>query len=241
MGHPKFQRKKYFKPSHPWNKATIEQEKELKKEFGLKNKKEIWKANSYLKKLKTQAKRLIRSDSLQAKKEEELFRKRLLKYDLLPTGFKLEDVLALQTRDILNLRLQTQVFKQGFARTVNQARQFITHGHIFVNNKKVAVPSYLVLKTDKISFSSKSSLSNSEHPERPKKVLEIKTQLKLQKETKKEKKIKGKKEKKTKETKKEKKQEQIKEKNIKKEKIKETKKVPTAHELAEKKSKKNKK
>ena len=229
MGHPKFQRKKYSKPPHPWDKARLEEEKELKQEFGLKNKKEIWKAASILKKLKAQAKRLIRLDTQQAKKEEELFRKRLSKYDLLPSEFKLEDVLSLQTRDILNLRLQTQVFKQGFARTIKQARQFITHGHILVNNKKVDVPSYLVLKTDKISFSPKSSLSNPEHPERPKKVLEVKTQLKLpEKETKK----------KSKSTKKEKKQEQVKEKNIKKEKIKETKKVPSAHELAEKKSKK---
>ncbi len=211
MGAPKFQRKKYSKPTHPWQKARIEIEKVLIKEFGLKNKKEIWRVGSLLKRFKTQVKRLIKLDTEQAKKEEELFRKKLAKYDLLSSTFKLEDVLALETKDILNLRLQTQVFKQGFSRTVNQARQFIVHGHILVNNKKINIPSYIVLKTDKISFSPKSLIANSDHPERPKeKPKPVKIQLKLPK-------------------KKIIKKEKPKKKVIKK------KKTPTAHELAEKK------
>lgn len=219
MGAPKFQRKKYSKPLHPWQKTRIEAEKNLKKEFGLKNKKEIWKTDSLLRRFKTQVKKLIKLNTEQAKKEEELFRKKLAKYDLLPSTFKLEDVLALGTKDLLNLRLQTQVFKQGFTRTVKQARQFITHGHILVNNKKIDIPSFLVLKTDKISFSSKSKISKSDHPERPKKVVEVKTQLKLPKK----KIIKKQEPKKIKKA--------IKKKTTKKT----TKKVPTAHELAKKK------
>ncbi|MDP7610203.1 MAG: 30S ribosomal protein S4, partial [Candidatus Woesearchaeota archaeon] len=42
MGDPKKQRKKYSKPSHPWQTERIEVEKVLMKEYGLKNKKEIW-------------------------------------------------------------------------------------------------------------------------------------------------------------------------------------------------------
>lgn len=211
MGSPKFQRKKYSKPTHPWQKVRIDQEKILTKEFGLKNKKEIWKTNSVLRRFKTQVKSLIKLNTLQAKKEEELFRKKLAKYDLLSSSFKLEDVLSLQTKDLLNLRLQTQTFKQGFARTVGQARQFIVHGHILVNNKKINIPSYLIVKTDKISFSPKSLISKSDHPERPKEKPVVKTQLKLPK-----------------------KKEEIKEgPKPKKKKVK--KKVPTAAELAEKK------
>ena len=227
MGHPKFQRKKYTTPTHPWQKSRIEQEKSFMKEFGLKNKQEIWKNDSILRRFKTQVKNLIKLDTEQAKKEEELFRKKLAKYDLLPATFKLEDVLALETKDLLNLRLQTQVFKQGFAKTPNQARQFITHGHILINNKKIDIPSYIVLKTDKISFSSSSKLSNTQHPERPKEKLEVKTQLKLPKK---------KKEVKPKEVKKE----PVKEKKTKKKTTKKEK-VPTTHELAKKKELKEKK
>ena len=232
MGAPKFQRKKYSKPAHAWQRERIEREKELVKGFGLKNKKEIWKADSLLRKLKTQAKRLISEKTEQARKEEVLFRKKLSKYDLLPENFILEDVLSLQTKDILNLRLQTQSFKHGFSKTVKQARQFISHGHILVNNKKIDIPSYLVLKTDKLSFSPRSKLSNTEHPERPKEKLEVKTQLKLpeKKEEKVEEKKKIKKEK----------PKEVKVKKIKKEKPKKEK-VPTTHELVAKKKSEEKK
>ena len=49
MGDPKQPRKKYDTPRHPWNKARIDAEKEIKKDYGLKNNKEIWKFNSKLK------------------------------------------------------------------------------------------------------------------------------------------------------------------------------------------------
>ena len=51
---------------------------------------------------------------------------------------------------------------------MNQARQFITHNHIFINTRKLNVPGYMVLREEesKISFNPSSSLSNEEHPER---------------------------------------------------------------------------
>ena len=58
MGHPKLRKKTYQKPTHPWQKERIEEEKTLLKEFGLKNKKEVWRVNSLLRKHKRQAKKL---------------------------------------------------------------------------------------------------------------------------------------------------------------------------------------
>ena len=49
MGSPRKQRKKFSKPSHPWQKERILAEKELLKEYGLNRKYEIWKMNSILK------------------------------------------------------------------------------------------------------------------------------------------------------------------------------------------------
>jgi len=41
MGDPKQTRKKYATPSHPWNRERIEEERVIKRDYGLKNKKEI--------------------------------------------------------------------------------------------------------------------------------------------------------------------------------------------------------
>ena len=72
MGKPKFSRKKYETPSHPWQEDRIKLENELIKKYGLKNKKEIWKAETRLKKYRTQARELLAkvgTDDPQIKKE----------------------------------------------------------------------------------------------------------------------------------------------------------------------------
>jgi small subunit ribosomal protein S4 len=45
---------------------------------------------------------------------------------------------------LLETRLDNVTFRLGFASTRSQARQYVTHGHIFVNGKKVNIPSYKV-------------------------------------------------------------------------------------------------
>lgn len=165
MGDPKKIRKKYKTPRHPWEKDRIDKEKELTKIYGLKNKKEIWKFVSKLKKFTRQAKSLLGKKTKKTEKEGQELLNRLRKYDLI-LGDKVEDVLNLNAEDILGRRLQTKVYKMGLARTPRQARQFITHGHIAVSGKKTTVPSYLVKKDDKITFVERSSLTNPDHPER---------------------------------------------------------------------------
>ncbi|MBS3107456.1 30S ribosomal protein S4 [Candidatus Woesearchaeota archaeon] len=168
MGDPKQTRKKYATPSHPWNRERIEEERVIKRDYGLKNKKEIWKMQSILSRSKDQAKRLIPQISAQAKKEEKDLIQRLHKMGLISATAKLEDVLGLTAKDVMERRLQTIVFKKGLARSVIQSRQFISHGHVFVNNRKVTVPSYIVLKGEEnsISFDPASALASPEHPER---------------------------------------------------------------------------
>ena len=46
MGDPKILRKKFESPSHPWQKSRIEEERQLIREYGLKNKSEAWKMRS---------------------------------------------------------------------------------------------------------------------------------------------------------------------------------------------------
>jgi len=197
MGDPKKHRRKYSTPGHPWQKERIDRENKLKEEYGLKNKKEIWRHESMLKKFKIQTKDLIRRDDKQSEIEKQLLIKRLEKLNLLLQDSKLENVLELKLENLLDRRLQTMLVKKGLARTMHQARQFVVHGHIIVNGKKIDVPSYLIdsEEENKIEFDQKSPFADSEHPERQLKIKETKQEEKKVEEKEKDdneiKKIKG--------------------------------------------------
>ncbi len=174
MGSPRKIRPKYRGPLHPWNRIRIDQERILKKEYGLTNKSEIWKAESKLRKLSGQVKKLIRErgkENKQSQLEEKQLLESLFKSNLILENATLENVLGLEVKDLLSRRLQTMVFKRGLSLTPKQARQFVIHGHIFINGKKITIPSYSVTRDEEflITFSTKSSLSNENHAERIKK------------------------------------------------------------------------
>ncbi len=169
MGDPKKIRKKYETPVHPWQKARIVEEVKLLKEYGLKNKKEIWKFSSLLKKYKDQAKKLIAMQGKQADLERKQMMDKLKKLGLIKPGNETYDaIFSLGLSDVLSRMLQTVVYKKGLARSIKQARQFIVHNHILIGDKKITSPRYLVNVSEesKISFDVSSSLYNPEHPER---------------------------------------------------------------------------
>jgi len=168
MGDPKKPKKKYSTPGHPWEKTRIEEEKIILKEYGLSNKKELWKLESVLKNFKSQIKKLASLKGKQAEREKAQQTNRLLSLGLVKQDAQLGDVLGLKLKDIMERRLQTLVFKKELSRSIKQARQFIIHGHIFVGGKKITVPNYLVKVTEEasITFDPKSSLSDELHPER---------------------------------------------------------------------------
>ncbi len=55
----------------------------------------------------------------------------------------------------LERRLDNAVYRMGFAPTRMSARQFVSHGHVMVNGKRVNIPSYLVRADDVITMKSK--------------------------------------------------------------------------------------
>lgn len=188
MGDIKKVRRKYTGPSHPWQRDRIDREKITLKEYGFKNHTEIWKMISKLKNFKTQVKELITKAPAQRALEEKQLLDRLFRLGLLNKDSTREKVLDLTNEDLFNRRLQTIVFKRGLARTVKQARQLIVHGHIFVNNKKVNVPSYLVTRDEEnsIIYSPDSQLNQDMHPERQRIVTkkEVKIEVKAPEEVK---------------------------------------------------------
>ena len=183
MGAPKKQRKKYSTASHPWQKERIEEESVLLKEYGLKNKTEIYKMKSILKGFADQAKNLITSKTKQAEKERIALLNKLSNLGLITKTGNVDDVLDLSINDIMDRRLQTLIYKKAMARSIRQARQFIVHEHIILGNKKITNPSYLVPVGDEqsINFVTNSKLSDSEHPERAVLVKKPKKQKKVDK------------------------------------------------------------
>ena len=168
MGDIRKTRKKYQKPNHPWNKQRIDDERALSRDYGLTNKKELWKAETILKGFKDQIKSFPSMSEENREHQKTLLRARLNKLGLITQQTELGEVLGFTTEKILERRLQTIVHKKGLARSAKQARQFIIHEHILVNGKKVNAPSYLVLKDEEaaIEFSTRSSLAKEDHPER---------------------------------------------------------------------------
>jgi len=170
MGDPKFPSKHYNTPSHPWQKTRIEEERNLTHQYGLKSKKEIWKADTKVREMRRQARKLTaKASEDQAQKEKTLLLNKLNRLGMLEQGAALEDVLRMSPENILDRRLQTQVYLQGLSSTVKQARQLIVHGHISVEGAVNRVPGMLITKTQEknITYSPSSALNSDLHPVRP--------------------------------------------------------------------------
>jgi len=56
---------------------------------------------------------------------------------------------------MLELRLDNIAFRAGWGASRNQARQFVRHGHVRVNGKRVTIPSYRVRQSDVIQLGEK--------------------------------------------------------------------------------------
>jgi len=170
MGDPRRHRKKYVTPTHPWDKARLEKEVQLVVKYGLRNKRELWRFQNILRKYRRVARDLLAKIDLPGKEGEvakakaQMVIRKLYRMGILPENATLDDILNLSVEDFLERRLQTIVYRQGLARTIKQARQFITHGHIAIDGRRVTVPSYIVTRDleSKISIYKNSPLAQSE-------------------------------------------------------------------------------
>ncbi|ETN81469.1 ribosomal protein S4 [Necator americanus] len=148
-------------PRRPFEKERLDQELKLIGEFGLKNKREVWRVKYTLAKVRKAARELL---TLEEKDPKRLFEgnallRRLVRIGVLPEDrMKLDYILGLRVEDFLERRLQTQVFKLGLAKSIHHARVLIRHSHIRVRRQVVDVPSFIVrLDSQKhIDFSLKS-------------------------------------------------------------------------------------
>jgi len=171
VGDPKFSRKSYDTPSHPWQGERIKAEVVVVRQYGLKNKTELWKAQTILRNFRKQSRELqarLRGGEAQAKVESDALLAKCARIGVLPSDGTLNDILQLNEESILNRRLQTLVFEKGLSSTIGQARQMIVHGHIFINGHRVTVPGYIVtrLEESSVEYDPASPFTDEMHPMR---------------------------------------------------------------------------
>jgi small subunit ribosomal protein S4 len=163
-------KKKYSKPGKLYDLQRIKNENLLIEKYGLKNKREIWKAEYEINKIRTLAKDLITESDEQKNKFIERLQKKGFKVKNIP------EVLGLNKEDILKRRLQTLVFEKKLTSTPKQARQVIIHKHVSIGDQIINIPSYKVSADEEnqiklnLSFNIKESASSK--PEKTKKETE---------------------------------------------------------------------
>jgi small subunit ribosomal protein S4 len=162
-------RPKYISHKKRWDKQTILDEAVLTKDYAIRNKKEIRKAEYLLTKFKGIAKELNVSEELQNSAQAKNFIANLKAMGYLkPTAATLDEVLDIKLRDILERRLSNILYRHKLAKTPAQARQFIVHRHVEVSGTVVTSPGHLVSLEEEatLTFNNRSALSDEAHPER---------------------------------------------------------------------------
>jgi len=144
MGDPKTPRRVWNKPKRPLNYDLMMDELKILGTFGLKTKRELWKTQTELSRVRFQARSILALRQEERERKEPILTQSLLKIGLIDQNSTLDDVLNLQVTDLLSRRLQTIAQRRLYFKTPYQARQAIVHGHIMIGDSVVTIPSYVV-------------------------------------------------------------------------------------------------
>jgi len=144
MGDPKTPRRVWNKPKRPLNYDLMMDELKTLGTFGLKTKRELWKTQTELSRVRFQARSILALRQEDRRRKEPILIQSLSKIGLVDQNSTLDDVLNLQVTDLLSRRLQTIAQRKLYFKTPYQARQAIVHGHIMIGDYVVTIPSYVV-------------------------------------------------------------------------------------------------
>ena len=158
MGDTKNFRRGWKKPKRPFNFELKMEELKILGTFGLKTKRELWKARTELSRVRNQARSLLALRQEVRDREEPILIHSLSRIGLIEQNATLDDVLNLEIDDLLSRRLQTIVMKKFYFKSPYQARQAISHGHVIIGDRVVNIPSYIVKvdEEDKVKLTSES-------------------------------------------------------------------------------------
>ena len=152
MGDPKTPRRIWKKPKRPLNYDLLMDELKTIGTFGLKTKRELWKARTELSRVRHQARSLLALGQDMRERKEPILMNSLSKIGLVDKNSTLDDVLNLQVPDLLSRRLQTFVHQKLYFKTPYQARQAVVHGHVMIGDRVVTIPSYKVKVEEELNI-----------------------------------------------------------------------------------------
>ena len=144
MGDPRKAKKTFHRPRMIWTTDQLNAELYIMGSYGLRNKRELWRAETEVARIRNQARALLAlSAELRAEKERRLLNF-LNRLGLAREDATLDDILNLKIEDLLERRLQTIVMRKTGTSSPYQARQVVSHGHVSIGNRKVNIPGYIV-------------------------------------------------------------------------------------------------
>jgi len=152
VGDPRKSKKKYTRPRSIWTSDQISSELYIVGSYGLRNKRELWRAQTEIARIRNQARSLL-SLPIEVRHEKETnLLNYLIRLGVVESGSTLDDILNLKIEDILERRLQTIVMKRSNLKSPYQARQIVVHGHVSIGNRKINLPGYLVRKDEEFEI-----------------------------------------------------------------------------------------
>ena len=130
--------------------------------FGLRTKRELWKAHTELSRVRHQARSLLALRAEDRSKKEPILLRSLARIGLVSSDATLDDVLNLKVSDLLARRFQTIVTEKFGFKTPYQARQAVIHGHMMIGSRKIDIPSYMVTvkEESEIKFKPNSTIAD---------------------------------------------------------------------------------
>jgi small subunit ribosomal protein S4 len=146
MGDPRKPKKIFRRPRRIWTTDQLNTELHLIGTYGLRNKRELWKAQTEVAGFRNQARALLALTTQQRQNKEIQLLSFLNRLGLVNESATLDDVLNLKIEDLLERRLQTIVMRKGGFKSPHLARQIVVHGHVYVGDRIINLPGYLLKK-----------------------------------------------------------------------------------------------
>jgi len=148
MGDPKKSRKTFKRPRQIWTKDQLSSELYLLGTYGLRSKRELWKAQTKIAGIRNQARALLALTTESRHEKENKLLTYLQRLGLVGESATLDDILNIKIEDILERRLQTIVMKKAITKSPHQARQLVVHGHVSIGDRTINIPGYPVKKEE---------------------------------------------------------------------------------------------
>jgi small subunit ribosomal protein S4 len=148
LGDPRKPKKSYHRPRRIWTTDQLNAELYILGSFGLRNKHELWKAQTEVARFRNQARALLALATEARTEKESRLLKSLNRLGLVNESASLDDVLNLKIEDLLERRLQTILMKKAGTKSPHQARQVVVHGHVSIGDRIVNLPGYIVKKEE---------------------------------------------------------------------------------------------